>query len=256
MTDDIAKIIFIIDHIIDLTLSKLFHNTLFQTIESNWRSLNNLLDADYDLLIYTLEVAELKNILPKLIQHIKNDFYDMPGRFPFSLLCIEKIDYYHALQPITKYCHLPLLCYNKYKVQQLARHPYSCEYCLVPSDFLWSHAFFHFLKPTKLPLKKITHCNTKALEQNILIARLNHCIKIQLRDAIGRFSSIAQFQFALQHWIHQYTSQTQSSPNYPLEFASILIESGHNKNNYICHIRLKIHNDDSITSTNLNFKRI
>ena len=89
---------------------------------------------------------------------------------------------------------------------------------------------------------------------SILTSRFIHCVKILLRDAIGRFESVCQFETYLQSWIHCYCSQTQASERYPLESATIHITEHVNKNSYHCHISLQLHAQPSPTELTLPFK--
>jgi len=84
------------------------------------------------------------------------------------------------------------------------------------------------------------------LLQNVLCAsRFAHYIKILTRDKLGSYVSVADCEYALQSWIHQYTSSSdhldwETQARYPLREASIQVKAIPEKpGHYVSFIRLK-----------------
>ncbi len=169
--------------------------------------------------------------------------------------------------------------------QMLLRVPYHMEQITLLDEYLWGNPCFYFLemilkkKPFsscyhnrrfryinppndqhQLWLFEFTyeehdkHSGKLSIISLMIFCRFIHCLKIQLRDKIGQFSSPADAEQELQSWINQYCSQLAYQNYYPLKHAAISLKESGAANSYICYIKMSLHMDASIFSNAIEFQ--
>ena len=239
-------------------LNQVLHNPLFQKLEALWLALNRCIDNDYHLLILPMTSAEINysTYHAHIGRLLLDRRFNMPGGIPLTVLALTDIDYSNSvlLSKYTQRAYVTVLSELLFDEEPLARKPYDFEENTHYDHFEWESPIFHIIKPSMMPLKLYLDCPTDNLNMSILTSRFIQCIKILLRDAIGRFDTINQFENYLQNWIHRYCSQTESTDRYPLASATISITEFANKNSYHCHISLQLHWQRYATKLILPFK--
>lgn len=168
--------------------------------------------------------------------------------------------------------------------QMLLRVPYHMEQVTFLDNYLWGNPCFYFLEIIlkKKPFSTCFHnrhfryLNPNSQHQQLwlfqsnfeerndesgrlsiisllIFCRFVHCLKIQLRDKLGQFSSYEDAERQLQAWINRYCSQLAYQNYYPLKHAAILLKPSHAANGYICHIHMTLHMADCTFSHCLDF---
>lgn len=235
-------------------LNAILHATPFQNLESHWRSLHEVLSHDYHIFIYPVTASELELHITRLTNHIIHEFYHMPGAIPLSLIVNTHDTDQSEFHEIIQHTHCTVFSRDDYNQVTLVREPYSFESCTSLDDYVWRHPIYNYLRLNTLAQRFNPTINKSLIDNMILMSRFIHCIKIQLRDTLGRFSSIIQFRELLQRWMSRYTSQIRFNDNYPFEFAIIKIIEGNAKSCYHCWINMKLHEASDPHHKSIEFK--
>jgi hypothetical protein len=251
----IDSMLYSLNQLISYYLNAILHHSNTQTLEGNWRSLSRIMNNENLYYIYPTNKISNPDELNSIKNYLYHNFFDMPGAIPLSILCIAIAYHPDKLQELASSTYTQVISSQDLKQSSLLRHPYLYESHTNIAEYLWCHSIYLFLKDDNMPKRYDLVQNVIQINYSILLARFLHCIKIQLRDCIGRFSTVEQFREALQNWINGYTSQTKTHEEYPFEFALIKIEEGHAKNSYSCLIQLKFHDTNNLNSTTIPFQR-
>lgn len=239
-------------------LTLIFNDPLLQVLESLWAGLKRITsDQHISLSILTIPKQQLLNpdVQSQLHHLLYQQRFNTPGGIPISLLafCHSNTLELEAIKISCKDAFTTVIGSHLLNRYFKIRERYDFETTSVNSSALYEDPIFLSLVPSETHI----HESDKHLHQlylAIITTRFIHCTKILLRDAIGRFDTINQFEQFLQQWILGFCSQINYRNNYPLESAAITLHECSNKNSYHCDIQLKLHQQASITDLKIPFK--
>lgn len=226
-------------------IDEVLHHPRFQELEALWLALQRCHCQNYQLMVLHLTSTELSAYSTH--RHLGKLLYDnrfnMPGGIPISVLAIteDPIEGSLSLCNYTRPAFTTVFSNRLFHQQPLARERYTFEHCQSDDDFNWENPVFNIIKPSSQTVREQILYSTDDLNMSIITTRFLHYIKILLRDAIGRFDTIDQFEIYLHNWILSYCSQSQNSLLYPLKSAAIEITEQPNRNSYHCCVELQPH---------------
>lgn len=278
----ISQAIYLLTQQIEHCLSEITQHPDFQSLESRWRSLNQLVHTDeINALLFITDTTYLKSkaCCNHLFNIIEHDYLRSTNNDPISVLILDS-DYHfddQSLSQLAKLCFLPILSHSiaktahlliQLKARRLVRQPYFYESTDSIANYLWGHAGYYIIQQFFRNYSQLStrfqswssatslyrHVNTdaNALLETLFFCRIVHAIQQMLRHQIGKPYTDHRLLNTLRNWLNQYTSQTANQ--YPLKSSDIDITCNH-PDRYDCIIRLTFHQHPTPFTASLTLDR-
>ena len=222
-------LLYLVNDAIESQLMSIQNHFAFKEMERHWNHILLLTDTlSGTLLLLQLQNQECISHTTYLNKLIYDNYFNKAGAIPLSLLLCPDMSptELRIINSTITRAFLPTVIDTS--------APYLSDFCYSSNSIS---------NPNHIPLVNM-----------VLFCRFVHCIKIMLRNKIGRFSTQQDYTHFFQHWIHQYCSQNEYNIQTPLKSAVIHISQTKQHNSYQCQLRLTLHRSAIVFEQTLLFQ--